>query len=266
MPDPATPSAAATPSAMPYSDSELTTRGLDRDRLPRHVAFIMDGNGRWAQRQGLPRAAGHAAGAETVEAIVEEAARIGLDQITLYCFSQENWKRPQSEQAFLFDLLERYVVAQRERIRVQNLRFAAIGDLTRLPDSAQAEIAETRRLSEANDGMTLCLALNYGSRQEITAAVRTIAAEAAAGRIRSDEIAEATVSGALDTAGMPEVDLVVRTAGELRLSNFLLWQISYAEIWVTETFWPAFREPDLHAALQSFASRERRFGGLIDPV
>ena len=250
--------------AIPYSDPELAARGLDRGRLPRHVAFIMDGNGRWAQRQGRPRAEGHARGADTVEFLVEETARIGLDQITLYCFSEENWKRPESEQQFLFELLERYVIDQRERIARQRLRFATIGDLSRLPASVQNEIAITKQLSAGNSGMRLCLALNYGSRQEITRAVRRLAESVACGERKPQSIDEAAIASALDTAGMPDPDLVVRTAGELRLSNFLLWQLSYAEIWVTDATWPEFRREHLDAALTAFASRQRRFGALID--
>ena len=248
--------------ATPYTDGELADRGLTREQLPRHVAFIMDGNGRWAEQQGQPRAVGHARGADTVEHLVEETARLGLEQITLYCFSQENWKRPEPEQAFLFDLLEQYVVGQRERIARQRLQFATIGEITRLPESVQHEIEVTRQLSETNRGMRLCLALNYGARQEISSAVREIVAAAKNDELSIDEIDDRTISRYLDTAGMPDPDLVVRTAGEMRLSNFLLWQLSYAEIWVTDEYWPDFREPHLHAALRSFAQRERRFGAV----
>ena len=222
----------------------------------------MDGNGRWAESQGRRRADGHAQGAETVEWLVEEAARLGLEQITLYCFSQENWKRPQAEQEFLFSLLERYVIDQRPRIQRQGLRFATIGDLAPLPESVQREIAETKALAAANDGMTLCLALNYGSRQEIAAAARRLAEEAVAGTLAPDSIDVDAVAARLDTAGMPDPDLVIRTAGEMRVSNYLLWQISYAELWVTSRCWPEFRPQDFHEALASYASRKRRFGGL----
>ena len=232
------------------------------DRRPRHIAFIMDGNGRWAESQGQPRAAGHARGADTVEWLVEETARLGLEQITLYCFSRENWKRPPEEQAFLFQLLERYVIDQRPRIQEQGLRFETIGDLTPLPQSARDEIATTRELAAGNEGMVLCLALNYGGRQEIVDAARRLADASVRGKLSPGEIDEATFANSLDTAGMIDPDLVVRTAGEMRVSNFLLWQISYAEIWVTEKCWPEFDRDDLHRAIRDFASRKRRYGGL----
>ena len=236
------------------------------ERRPRHIAFIMDGNGRWAESQGQPRAAGHARGADTVEWLVEETARLGLEQITLYCFSRENWKRPEAEQAFLFELLERYVIDQRPRIRDQGLRFETIGDLSPLPQSVRTEIATTRQLAARNDGMLLCLALNYGGRQEIVDAARRLARGAVAGMIDPADLDDEMFSSALDTAGMIDPDLVIRTAGEMRVSNFLLWQISYAEIWVTEKCWPEFDRRDLHQAIHDFANRKRRYGGLPEPA
>ena len=248
----------------PYSEDELAARGLQRDRLPRHVAFIMDGNGRWAGLRGWPRTEGHRHGAETVEFLVEECARLGLDQITLYCFSRENWKRPEAEQAFLFALLREYIVAQRPRIVRQRLRFATIGDLEPLPAEVRQELATTREVAATHSGMRLCLALNYGSRQEIAAGVRQLAGEVARGERSVESIDERAIDESLDTAGMHDPDLVVRTSGEWRLSNFMLWQLSYAELWVTDTHWPDFRREELDAALLDYGRRQRRFGGLAD--
>ena len=236
--------------------------GVDLQRLPRSVAVIMDGNGRWAEARGLPRFEGHRVGAESVDEVVTLCARLGVECLTLYCFSTENWKRPEQEQSLLFELLECYVVEQRPKIVRENLRFRTIGDVAALPASARAKIAETVAASAANDGTTLCLALNYGSRQEIAAAVRSIAADAAAGRLDAAAVDGDLISDRLDTAAMPDPDLLIRTAGEMRLSNFLLWQVSYAELYVTETRWPDFRAEALADALRSFAGRDRRFGGL----
>ena len=248
----------------PYTDDELQARGLDRARLPRHVAIIMDGNGRWARQRGLPRIEGHRQGVNSVRAVVEQCARIGLDQLTLYCFSSENWKRPQLELDLLMSLLRHYVVAERADIMRQDLRFCTIGRTDRISRGILAEVNETIEVSRHNHGMRLCLALDYGSRAELVAAVREIARQTAAGAIAADEITDETISQHLYTAGMPDPDLVIRTAGEMRISNFLLWQISYAELWVTDKAWPDFREAELHAALKSYAGRERRFGGLME--
>jgi undecaprenyl diphosphate synthase len=230
--------------------------------LPRHIAVIMDGNGRWAQSRGKPRIEGHRQGVHSVRAIVEECARLQLEQLTLYCLSSENWKRPRLELDLLMSLLQSYVVAEREEIMRQDIRFCTIGRSEKLSGKVLREVQRTIEMSAGNQGMRLCLALNYGSRMEIVDAVRQIAARAARGELAPDDITEETVSGHLYTAGMVDPDLVIRTAGEMRVSNFLLWQISYAELWVTETFWPDFRQPHLHQALQAFSQRERRFGGL----
>ena len=239
--------------------------GLSADRLPRSVAIIMDGNGRWAEDRGLPRFEGHRVGAESVDEVVTTAAALGIEALTLYCFSTENWKRPQEEQRLLFELLELYVVEQRPKIVRENLRFRVIGDVTPLPESARIKIRETTEAAAGNDGMTLCLALNYGSRQEILRAVRSVAEDAAAGRLSPVGVTDASFSARLDTAGMPDPDLLIRTAGELRVSNFLLWQISYAELYVTSLRWPDFREEAFVDALRSYGSRDRRFGGLTSP-
>ncbi|MBP3955949.1 isoprenyl transferase [Gemmata sp. G18] len=236
--------------------------GLDPARLPRHIAIIMDGNGRWAQRQGKERAEGHERGAHSVDVITEECCRLGIGQLTLYCLSSENWKRPKPEIDFLMALLKQYLLAEREKIQEQNIRFTVIGRRSGLPDEVLAEIDENVRLTQHNTGLTLCLAINYGSRAEIVDAVQALAGRVSRGELRPEEIDEAAISGALYTGGMPDPDLLVRTAGEMRVSNYLLWQISYAELWVTPKFWPEFDASLLHDGLRDFARRERRFGGL----
>ncbi|NLE37502.1 MAG: isoprenyl transferase [Pirellulaceae bacterium] len=232
------------------------------DRRPRHVAIIMDGNGRWAQRQGLPRIEGHRHGVASVRRVVEECKRLGIEQLTLYCLSSENWKRPKGELDFLMHLLEQYMIEQRGDILRQNLRISVIGRRDGIPDRVLAQIDKTIELSRANTGPMLCLAINYGARAEMVDAVRAIAQEVRDGRLDPNDVAEATISDHLYTAGMPEPDLLIRTAGEMRLSNFLLWQISYAEVWVTERTWPEFDESLLRQAVRDYARRVRRFGGL----
>ena len=246
----------------PYTREEIAGFGLDPDRLPRHIAIIMDGNGRWAQARGKPRIEGHRQGVHSVRAIVEECARLELEQLTLYCLSSENWKRPRLELDLLLRLLQTYVVAERAEILRQDIRFGTIGRTEKLTGRVLKEVQKTIDVSTGNEGMRLCLALNYGSRLELVDAVKAIATDVQAGALSVDAITEETLSSRLYTAGMIDPDLVIRTAGEMRISNFLLWQISYAELYVTDTCWPDFRQPDLHAALRSFAQRERRFGGL----
>jgi undecaprenyl diphosphate synthase len=230
--------------------------------IPSHVAIIMDGNGRWAQQRGLPRIEGHRRGVTSVRCIVEEASRLGLKQLTLYCFSSENWKRPPRELTLLMHLLKQYLIEERREIQRQGLRFKVIGKLDELDPLIQSEMRKTVEVSENNDGMTLCLAVNYGARQEITDAIRKIAATVQAGHLNPEEISEETVADHLMTVGMPDPDLVIRTASEFRISNFLLWQISYSELWVTEKHWPEFREEELRQAMRDFARRDRRYGGL----
>jgi undecaprenyl diphosphate synthase len=242
----------------------LAAAGLDAARLPRHVAIIMDGNGRWARQRGLPRIEGHSRGVKSVRATVEECCRLGIGQLTLYCLSVENWKRPKPELDFLMALLQKYLVEERAEIMEQNIRFTTIGRREGLPARVLREIDESIRLSQHNSGMILCLAINYGGRAEMVDAVRNIAEAVRKGALDPEEISETTIGDALYTAGMPEPDLLIRTAGEMRVSNFLLWQISYAELWVTEQCWPEFDRESLHAALRDYASRERRFGGLKD--
>jgi undecaprenyl diphosphate synthase len=232
------------------------------ERLPRHIAIIMDGNGRWAQRQNLPRVEGHRRGVASVRNTVEEAARLHIEQLTLYCLSSENWKRPPSELDFLMHLLEQYMIEERATIMEQNITVSIIGRREGIPESTQREMDETIRLSSTNNGTRLCLAINYGGRAEMVDAVQHIAEEAVAGKLAPHMIDEACLANHLYTAGMPDPDLLIRTAGEMRISNFLLWQISYAELWVTQRCWPEFEIADLHQAIRDFAARDRRFGGL----
>ncbi len=240
----------------------LAAANLDPARLPDHIAIIMDGNGRWASQRGQPRVEGHARGVTSVRTTVEECCRVGVGQLTLYCLSSENWKRPQAELDFLMLLLEQYLVQERTEILEQNIRFSTIGRRADLPAAVLREIDENVRLSQDNTGMGLCLAINYGARTELIDAVRKLAVEVRSGTLEPDSIDEAVLSSALYTAGMPDPDLLIRTAGEMRVSNFLLWQISYAELWVTPRCWPDFDRATLHQALRDYSARERRFGGL----
>lgn len=230
--------------------------------LPRHVAVIMDGNGRWAQSRGLPRIEGHRRGVTSVRRITEHCARLGIEQLTLYCLSSENWRRPEAELQFLMHLLEQYMVEERSLLMRQRVRLSIIGRRAGIPAETLAALDQTVALCDANDGLRLCLAINYGARAEIVDAARSLARDAVAGRISPDAIDERALEARLDTAGMPDPDLLIRTAGEMRISNFLLWQISYAEIWVTPIAWPDFEERHFDEALAAYASRDRRFGGL----
>jgi undecaprenyl diphosphate synthase len=240
----------------------LADAGLDPAKMPRHVAIIMDGNGRWARERGLERVEGHARGVNSVRSVVEEGCRLGLEQLTLYCLSVENWKRPQTELDFLMALLREYLIAERPEIMDQNIRFATIGRRAELPDEVLAEIDETKLISQKNSGMRLCLAINYGGRTELVDAMQSLAQRVQHGELKPEQIDEEEISNSLYTAGMPDPDLLIRTAGEMRVSNYLLWQISYAELWVTSKCWPDFDAALFHQALRDYGSRERRFGGL----
>jgi undecaprenyl diphosphate synthase len=244
--------------------------GLDDipcERFPRHIAVIMDGNGRWAVKRGLERVRGHQEGAKTVREVVTECARLqknrgGPGFLTLYSFSLENWKRPFEEVSFLMQMYIDYLRQERPTMMEHNIRFRQIGRMENLPEPVLEEVAITLEQTRNNDGLTLVLALNYGSRAEITDAVRLIALEVQEKKLRPEQIDEATISQHLYTRDMPDPDLLIRTAGELRISNYLLWQISYAELFVSPVLWPDFGLDDLHAAIRSFASRNRRFGAL----
>ncbi|HEV3165947.1 MAG TPA: isoprenyl transferase [Isosphaeraceae bacterium] len=240
----------------------LEALGLRPEQLPRHVAIIMDGNGRWAQARGLPRILGHRRGIQSVRAVVEEACRIGLDQLTLYCLSVENWKRPPRELKFLMRLLRHFVIVERSELTEQNIRLTMIGGRDGLPADVLRELDRTMDLTADHTGMTLCLAINYGGRTEIADAAKRLAQEVKAGRLEPEHVDESVFASYLSTVGQPDPDLLIRTAGELRVSNFLLWQISYAELWVTDVLWPDFRAGDLDEALVAFAGRKRKFGGL----
>ena len=213
--------------------------------LPRHIAIIMDGNGRWAQARGLPRVSGHEAGAESVREITRACREAGVEALTLYSFSTENWKRPADEVAALMGLLGRYLIDERREILENGVRLNAIGQLDKLPLAVRAALKELIHASRNNTGMVLTLALSYGGRNEIVEAARSLAKKAASGRLRPDAIDEAAFAAELGTAGLPDPDLLIRTSGELRISNFLLWQLAYAEIYVTDVLWPDFRRPQL---------------------
>ncbi|MEM6331470.1 MAG: isoprenyl transferase, partial [Planctomycetota bacterium] len=241
---------------------------IDAERWPRHIAIIMDGNGRWAERRGLARAAGHEQGVRTVRRITEECSRLRedrpgtIEQLTLYCLSSENWKRPQSELDFLMHLLRQFMIEERATIMANNLRVRMLGRRDGIPEHVLLELDKTIAMSGENTGIRLNLAINYGGRAELVDATRAIARGVRSGEIDPAAITEQTLSDHLYTAGVPDPDLLIRTAGELRISNFLLWQLSYSEIWVTGHCWPEFDEEALHQAIGDFASRERRFGGL----
>ncbi|MCB9849799.1 MAG: isoprenyl transferase [Phycisphaerales bacterium] len=236
--------------------------GIDASRMPRHIAIIMDGNGRWAREQGLPRVRGHQQGATAVREIVTECARLGVEVLTLYSFSNENWKRPQAEVDFLMGLYGHYLVAERGEIVDNNIRLVHVGRREGLPEDVLREMDTTITASKDNTGMRLCLALNYGARTELIDAVQRIAKGVADGVIAPADIDESTIADALYTAGLPDPDLLIRTAGERRISNFLLWQISYAELFVCPAYWPDFSVEHLHDAIRDYASRDRRFGAL----
>ena len=233
---------------------------IDPSKLPRHVAIIMDGNGRWAQEHGLPRVEGHRQGAKAVREVVRAARETGLRALTLYAFSAQNWQRPLEEVATLMQLLRDYVIEERAEIMDNDIRLIAIGELDRIPAFARDPLDALMRDSAGNRGMTLCLALSYGGRESIVAAARAMAAAVARGELAADQVTEEKVTASLQTAGLPQLDLLVRTSGEERLSNFLLWEAAYAELYFTETYWPSFGKPELYEALESFRGRERRFG------
>ena len=238
------------------AQADLQARGP----VPTHVACIMDGNGRWARQRGKTRVRGHREGVVSVRDVTEAAAQIGVGYLTLYTFSTENWHRPASEVTALMELLVRTIRKEAERLHDNGIRLHAIGDLERLPARGQRELAEAMDMTRGNGRMTLTLALSYGSRWEITEAVRQIARAAQAGALDPAAITEETVSDALLTRGLPDPDLLVRTAGEMRLSNFLLWQVAYTELYVTEKYWPDFRRQALYDAVRSYQDRDRRYG------
>ena len=232
-------------------------------KIPRTIGIIMDGNGRWARRAGWERIKGHTAGIDSVRETARESARLGVKELTLYAFSVENWKRPRKEVSYLMRLLRKFAIDERDEIEENAIRFTTIGRVDELPAETLDALRETESLSAGNRGMTLRLALSYGGRTEIADAARRIAEDVAAGRLAPKDVNEETLAARLYDPAMGDVDLCIRTAGEMRVSNFLLWQISYAELYVTPALWPEFRKEHLHAAIREYARRERRFGGLI---
>jgi undecaprenyl diphosphate synthase len=233
---------------------------IDLDRLPRHIAIIMDGNGRWAKRRHLPRIAGHRAGISAVRQAVEACARVGVPYLTLYAFSVENWKRPHTEIKLLMSLLREYLKKETDELNRQNIRLGVIGRIQELPKPVFHDLQHALDQTRQNTGLHLTLALNYGARAELVDAVNQLLAWSK--RNESLKIDEAVLSDHLYTRGLPDPDLLIRTSGELRLSNFLLWQVAYAELWVTETLWPDFTQKHLFQAIVDFQKRERRYGGL----
>lgn len=231
---------------------------LDKSRIPSHIAIIMDGNGRWAKQKGQVRSAGHIAGAETVHTITEEAVRLGVKYLTLYTFSTENWNRPIDEVAALMQLLIDQLVE--ETFMKNNVMFRIIGDKSRLPKNVIEKIDHCTEMTSGNTGMCLTLALSYSSKWEITKAVKDIAREVKEGKTRLEDICESTIDSHLATNYMPDPELLIRTGGELRLSNYLLWQCAYSELYFCDTFWPDFKEEELYKAIYSYQNRERRFG------
>ncbi len=237
---------------------------LSRERIPAHVAIIMDGNGRWAKEHGLSRIRGHWAGVNSIREVVRAAGELGVSYLTLYSFSVDNWKRPRREVSSLMSLLKRFLKKEERELNRNNVRLRAIGRIDGLPEDVQRAIEKAVRGTSGNTGLTLVLALNYGARSEITDAVRALCAKSARGELRPEDVDEALISASLSTAEMPDPDLLIRTSGEMRVSNFMLWQISYAELYVTPVYWPDFRRPHFVQAILDYQGRERRFGGVGD--
>lgn len=235
---------------------------IDLARLPAHIAVIMDGNGRWAKKRGKPRIFGHRAGSDSVRAIVDTCARLGVKAITLYAFSTENWKRPKTEVKGLMQMLKRFIRSELAEVNANNIRFDAIGDIGGLSDDVQDEIARAKKVTAENTGMTMCVALNYGGRAEIVRAAQLACKDVERRGDTIDDLSENDIAQNLYTSGLPEVDLLIRTSGEFRISNFLLWQLAYSEIYVTPTLFPDFRRPQVFEAIIDYQKRDRRYGGI----
>ena len=228
--------------------------------LPKHVAIIMDGNGRWAKQRKLPRTVGHRRGLESLRTVVRTASRLGIQYLTLFTFSAENWNRPKSEVDTIMRYLSRFLRTEIPEFNSYNVQLDAIGQIDRLPEKVQDQLAKTKEILSKNDGLTMVLALSYGARQELIDATKAIAVKVQKGELTPHQIDESTLSNHLYTRDIPDPELLIRTSGEMRISNFLLWQISYAELVITETLWPDFRAPQLYEALEAYAKRHRRFG------
>lgn len=234
--------------------------------IPRHIAIIMDGNGRWAKERGMPRISGHSEGVERVRDTVRACAQLGVEYLTLYTFSTENWKRPKDEVFFLMRLLLKALRDETDELQTNNVRIQTIGDISTLPKEVQNELLDSVQKTNKNTGLTLILALSYSGRWDLTQAIRRIVSDVGAGRLREQDVTDALVGKYLSTAGIPDPDLLIRTSGEFRLSNFLLWQLAYTEIYISECFWPGFRREELYAAITSYQKRERRFGMVSEQV
>lgn len=234
---------------------------IDPSRLPKHIAIIMDGNGRWAAKRSLPRKAGHKAGAEALERVVTEANKLGIEHVTVYAFSTENWKRSDEEVAAIMDLLRQYLKNSFQRFLKDNVRMQVIGDVSGLDEDIQEQIKVIEKKSKEKQGMTVHIALNYGGRDELRRGFQSIAERVANGELTPQEITEEVIESSLDTWGVPDPELVIRTSGEERISNFLLWQIAYSEFYFTDILWPDFGKKDLEKAIYYYQNRERRFGG-----
>jgi len=235
---------------------------LDKDNMPKHIGLILDGNGRWATKRGLPRTAGHTVGADNLRTIIRECNRLGVESVTAYVFSTENWKRSKEEVEFLMNLFGSFFDDYKKKLDGENIVLRVIGAREDLSEKLLKKMVVTEEYTKNNTGAVVNLALNYGSREELTRAVKTIARETADGIIKPEDITADTIESKLYTAGQPDVDLLIRTSGELRISNFLMWQISYAELWFTDKMWPDFKIEDLHRAIHDFQKRKRRFGGV----
>lgn len=235
---------------------------IDKDKLPKHIGIIMDGNGRWAKERNLPRTMGHRAGVETLKVIVRKASDIGIKYLTLYAFSTENWKRPAEEVNALMSLLVEYLRSELNELQKNNVIVNFIGDISKLPLPCQKILYESKKKTKNNTGLTLNLALNYGSRDEIIKAVKEISSEVKNGNISIDDIDEKTIENHLYTKGMPDPDLIIRPSGELRISNFLLWQMAYSELYFSNIYWPDFKPEDLYKAIYDYQNRDRRFGNV----
>lgn len=235
---------------------------IDMTRLPVHIGVIMDGNGRWAKKRGLPRSAGHQAGADTLKKIVTECNKMGIKYITVYAFSTENWKRPKDEVDFLMNLLMSYLIDAEKTLAGENVRIRAIGSRAELSREMQEQIKKTEEFTSKNDGIVMNIALNYGSREELVRAIRNISKKVKAGEMQADEIDADSISAELYTSGQPDPDLIIRTSNEQRLSNFMMWQASYSELYYTKTLWPDFSISDLYDAILEYQKRDRRYGGV----
>jgi undecaprenyl diphosphate synthase len=248
------------------ADREAQEMLKNAGEIPRHIAIIMDGNGRWAKERGMPRISGHSEGVERVRDTVRACAQLGVQYLTLYTFSTENWKRPKDEVSFLMRLLLKALENETDELQTNNVRIQTIGDISTLPQEVQAELLESIEKTRNNTGLRLILALSYSGRWDITQAIRRIARDVHEGRLAEQEVTDELVGSYLSTAGIPDPDLLIRTSGEFRLSNFLLWQLAYTEIYISSRFWPGFRRDELYAAIANYQKRERRFGMVSEQV